>query len=273
MWQCPICAKPLALANKSWRCENNHTFDCAKSGYVNLLPVQQKKSKQPGDDKTMVRARQHFHQQGGYQPLMNWLADEIKCHFAAQDHVHIYDAGCGEGSYLASICEQLQTQGVQVTGAGSDISKIAVELASKVYKQQHFAVATSVNLPVPDNSLDVVIQVFAPGSSNEYSRVLKKGGLLVTVDPAAKHLWELKTQIYASPEQHDETLVTRANFELIKDERLGFDVKLSTTQQRTSLLQMTPYYWKLNSQRCDSLIQSLESVSAQFAIRVWENKA
>ena len=51
---CPICKKSLTLKSKSYRCENNHSFDEAKEGYVNLLPVQYKHSKDPGDNKAMV---------------------------------------------------------------------------------------------------------------------------------------------------------------------------------------------------------------------------
>lgn len=48
MFTCPICKESLQLNGKSLVCENNHCFDYAKQGYVNLLPVQQKKSLHPG---------------------------------------------------------------------------------------------------------------------------------------------------------------------------------------------------------------------------------
>ncbi len=56
---CPLCQLPLIkeqINNKQgrWYCDNNHSFDIAKQGYTNLLPVQNKKSRSPGDDAEMV---------------------------------------------------------------------------------------------------------------------------------------------------------------------------------------------------------------------------
>ena len=75
MWQCPLCQRALDTQSKTWRCAGNHSFDCAKSGYVNLLPVQNKRSLHPGDDKPMLLARRDFHQAQGYGPLMAHLSD------------------------------------------------------------------------------------------------------------------------------------------------------------------------------------------------------
>ena len=77
MWRCPLCQQPLQQSMRTWRCDNRHAFDEAKSGYLNLLPVQNKKSKQPGDDKTMVNARRQFHDAKGYEPLMAALVSRL----------------------------------------------------------------------------------------------------------------------------------------------------------------------------------------------------
>ena len=34
---CPVCKNELFFENKTAKCENNHCFDLAKEGYVNLL--------------------------------------------------------------------------------------------------------------------------------------------------------------------------------------------------------------------------------------------
>ena len=36
---CPICQLPLTQEGRSLRCGRNHSFDMARQGYVNLLPV------------------------------------------------------------------------------------------------------------------------------------------------------------------------------------------------------------------------------------------
>jgi len=69
---CPFCKNTLHFdGNRSYVCENNHNFDLSKQGYLNLLPVNKKKSKSPGDDEMMVKARREFLEQGFYDPLMN----------------------------------------------------------------------------------------------------------------------------------------------------------------------------------------------------------
>ena len=39
---CPICGAPLAKRERALVCPSHHSFDIARQGYVNLLPVQQK---------------------------------------------------------------------------------------------------------------------------------------------------------------------------------------------------------------------------------------
>ena len=78
-YRCPLCQQPLLLNDRVWCCDNNHRFDCAKEGYVNLLPVQKKRSKDPGDNKEMMFARREFLNKGYYQCMsdrVNALAQE-----------------------------------------------------------------------------------------------------------------------------------------------------------------------------------------------------
>jgi len=290
MWLCPLCKTTVSLNETPIRCINNHSFDKAKAGYVNLLPVQFKKSKMPGDDKAMVRARREFHQQNAYKPLKERMCELISNHLNPQikerGRVRIYDAGCGEGSYLNAVVDGLSEKGLQnqgvgeqgsekhgieVTGAGSDISKIAVELAAKAFKQQTFVVASSFDLPLDGNSQDVVLQVFAPGSNDEYQRILTpQHGLLITVDPAQDHLYEIKQQVYDTPEKHQLDVTEREGFSLVTRETLRFEISLSNTNHALSLVKMTPFYWKLPQDSIMEIIDGLTNVTAHFHIQVWE---
>ncbi|MCI2284110.1 hypothetical protein L3081_12860 [Colwellia sp. MSW7] len=74
---CPLCQQALILNDNTYRCINNHSFDRAKQGYVNLLPVQFKHSKAPGDNKDMVNARRAFLDKGFYQPLVDKMFGAI----------------------------------------------------------------------------------------------------------------------------------------------------------------------------------------------------
>lgn len=272
MWRCPLCQQPLQQSDRTWRCENRHAFDEAKSGYLNLLPVQQKKSKQPGDDKTMVNARRHFHDAKGYQPLMAALVAIIQQQYAGQTEVCIFDAGCGEGSYLGFIVQALQDVGVTVQASGCDIAKHAVDLAAKRYKNCHFAVASSVNLPLKDASQDVVLQVFAPGCNHEYERVIAPGGLLIAVDPAENHLWSVKQAIYDKPRQHNVDFTERPGFSQLIEKRVSFTVDLSDPQSRQGLLEMTPYYWRLPRDEAQTRFAGLQQVEADFVVHIWQRQ-
>ena len=92
--RCPVCQGPLLQVGRTLRCPKAHSFDLAKEGYANLLPIQKKHTADPGDGKEMVRARRAFLSAGHYAPLMQALADLC----ADLPHGHIVDAGCGEAA-------------------------------------------------------------------------------------------------------------------------------------------------------------------------------
>ncbi len=262
---------------------------------MNLLPVQFKKSKMPGDDKAMVRARREFHQRNAYKPLKDRMCELIGLHLnpkiKERGRVKIYDAGCGEGSYLNAVVAGLkeksfkehtlqnqkisgqasQAQSIEVAGAGSDISKIAVELAAKAFKQHTFVVASSFDLPLEANSQDVVLQVFAPGSNDEYQRILTpEHGLLITVDPAEDHLYEIKQRVYDAPEKHQLDVSGREGFSILTRETLRFEISLLNNEHALSLVKMTPFYWKLPQESITDMVNALTTVTAHFHIQVWE---
>ena len=273
MWQCPLCQLPINVNEKAIQCANKHTFDKAKAGYVNLLPVQFKKSKSPGDDKEMVRARRMFHEQKGYQPLKDTMCEILARYFASQSlentPLTLYDAGCGEGSYLHACVKGLKESGFILDGAGSDISKTAVELAAKAYKSCQFVVASSFDLPLQNSTLDAAIQVFAPGSTKEYARILKPHGVLLTVDPAPRHLFELKSLVYSNPQPHKDEPTERDGFNQIKHENLSYTLSLPSPEQRLALVKMTPYYWRLTPEKLDKVVENLASVTVDFNIQVF----
>ncbi|MDP2534815.1 putative RNA methyltransferase [Alteromonas stellipolaris] len=280
MWQCPLCRSPIDMSASVIQCSNNHSFDKAKAGYVNLLPVQFKNSKSPGDDKSMVRARREFHDLNGYGPLKQRMTDIVAQYYTdtrssdnadinAKPELAIYDAGCGEGSYLNALVTGLKAKSIHTTGSGSDIAKIAVELAAKAYKSQQFVVASSFDLPIESNTQDVVIQVFAPGSSEEYTRVLKAGGLLLTVDPAPMHLFELKSLVYDNPAKHAVEKEERVGFEQSMDETVNYPLHFDNDEQKIALIKMTPYYWRLPPNRLAEIVEKLNQVTVDFRVQAW----
>ena len=66
---CPICGSELNRQDRQYVCAQNHSFDVARQGHVNLLVVQQKHSLNPGDTREQVLSRREFLEAGFYAPL------------------------------------------------------------------------------------------------------------------------------------------------------------------------------------------------------------
>lgn len=262
-YRCPICQLPLKLRASHFSCQNNHCFDVAKEGYVNLLPVQQKRSKEPGDNKAMVNARRAFLEQGYYQPLIERLVSLYSQYGRAAGNV--LDAGCGEGYYTA----QHKTDSNAVYGV--DIAKEAIKKASKKYKDCHFSVATLSHLPFDNDHFDWLYSIYAPILEAEFTRVLKSDGYLLTVTPAEKHLFELKSLIYRSAVEHDAERAPIQNLSLVIEEKLSYSMTVKTGSDLINLLSMTPFAFKASEETKAQLENTLNfTCQADFLIRLYK---
>jgi 23S rRNA (guanine745-N1)-methyltransferase len=248
---CPICAAslPLSPTAKSYACENNHHFDLAKEGYLNLLPVQFKHSAEPGDNKQMMQARREFLEAGFYEPMANAVAMMID----ASQPTHLLDLGCGEGYYNRKI-EAYCSNTMMLHGV--DIAKFAVAAAAKKQLNTRFIVASVNRLPYAAEYFDFVLRVFAPSNDDELGRVLKSSGLLLTVTPGPRHLWQLKEFIYAEVQEHALESMVPEGFERIDTQRISYKIT-PPPQQRIALLQMTPFAWRAN----ESIRQAIKNVA------------
>ncbi|MCE9678373.1 23S rRNA (guanine(745)-N(1))-methyltransferase [Shewanella sp. AS1] len=254
-YRCPICLLPLSLENSTWHCEHNHRFDCAKEGYVNLLPVQKKRSKDPGDNKEMMFARREFLNKGFYQALsdrVNQLALQY-----APDAKDGLDIGCGEGYYSHRLHQAMSGRGAFML-KGVDISKSALKYAAKRYPDIGFCVASSFEMPFNDDSFDFMLRIYAPSEDKELRRVIKRDGILITVSAGPLHHFALKALIYDQPRQHPDIQSQIAGFERLHGERLQQELHLSAPNDIAHFLLMTPYNWKLNE------IQKQQLMAADF---------
>lgn len=96
MLQCPACCHRLIKNIDIYCCQNQHSYDIAKDGYVNLHLVQHKHSKSPGDSDEAVLARRRFLSEGFYAPLKNDVAQIIANLNHAKQGLLALDIGCGE---------------------------------------------------------------------------------------------------------------------------------------------------------------------------------
>lgn len=267
MWTCPVCQAILNLSGSQWQCENNHCYDRARAGYVNLLLANQKNRPDPGDNKVMLSARRAFLESDHYLLLVHALADTIAQHLQ-QTSLTIHDAGCGEGYYLSRIAARLEAAGRSVSATGNDISRAAIEMAARKYRQLQFAIAGNFKLPLQSGSREVLLQVFAPSLEAEVQRVLGTGGLWVRVTPAPEHLIQLRTALYETPQPHEAGEAIPAGFELRQQSRLQFDFHLPDLNSRQALLMMTPYYWRVEAAAMDVVLEKMTMLSADFSVTV-----
>ena len=190
-WCCPLCGAPFAGEN-ALKCPSGHSFDRAKEGYWHLLPVQNTRTKAPGDSKEMVAARRAF-LNGGYYGIFGQALGKLCLEYgqpAAPDApLHLLDAGCGEGWYDRCIAKQFEEAGRPLELAGFDIAKPAVRLAAKALPSARYAVASSFHQPVRTGWADVLLNCFSPFAQEEFLRVLRPGGRLIYAVPGAEHLF------------------------------------------------------------------------------------
>lgn len=267
-YQCPLCQQPLQLTDRTYTCDNRHQFDMAKEGYVNLMPVQHKRSKDPGDNKEMMQARRRFLEAGHYHPMRRAVAE--LCAQALQDSEHqLLDIGCGEGYYTTFIAEALHQQSDQARVHGLDISKTAVRYAAKRYPNCQFVVASSHRLPFANQSLDGILRIYAPCKAQELHRCLKANGAVITVTPAGRHLYQFKQGIYQDVRLHEEQPEDIEGFELETQHKLNYTMTLSG-EQAFDLLQMTPFAWRASEAFKEEVKSATQfECEADFMIRVY----
>ncbi len=207
------------------RCENGHAFDIARSGYVNLLQPQDRRSKHPGDDPEAVAARRRLHDLGVTSPLLQAIREiaDLSCEDA------VLDAGCGDGFYLGSLARE-----IGFGAHGVDISTVAIDTAARRYPACEWIVANADRfIPYSDRSFSLVLSITARMNSDEFKRVLRDEGRLLIAIPAPEDLIELRG---VGRDRVERTVATfSAQFELIDQRRVTTSADLDEASVRDVL--------------------------------------
>ena len=183
---CPVrgCRLPLVRDSRHVSCSRGHSFDIARSGYINLLQPQDRRSRQPGDTADAVAGRRRLHDRGVIRPLFDAIAETL----AASVNDTVLDVGCGNGDLLGTLAAQ--------TGFGAhgvDISVAAVDMAARRYPACEWIVANADRfVPYADRSFSLVLSVTARMNAAEFRRVLREEGRLLVAIPAPDDLIELR---------------------------------------------------------------------------------
>jgi 23S rRNA (guanine745-N1)-methyltransferase len=266
---CPLDGVPLQTDGVTWACANGHSFDIARKGYTHLLPVQNKRSLDPGDHKEMVASRQRFLNAGYYRPIADAVNQWVLSYGSSDSSISCLDAGCGEGYYVRELAAA--SNGRELRLLGVDISKWAVLAAARQDPRPNWVVGSNANLPVQSNTLDCVLCVFGFPVYPEFARVLKPKGLLLQVDTGPDHLRELRDIIY--PNQKPDRSAKKnppAGFTQHDTGTLRYSINLNSAEPIADLLAMTPHYYRVNAQgRAKAAALTELALTIEVTISAW----
>jgi 23S rRNA (guanine745-N1)-methyltransferase len=244
---CPLCHTGLKQIGAALKCDNGHSFDMAKEGYVNLLA-----QKRAGDAKEMLKARRSFLESGLYAPMSDAVNELVRIHLShVTESLHILDTGCGEGYYLDRLQRALalQQDGCYI---GLDVSKEAIRMAAKRYPQLFFVVAdVKQRLPLADATFHAILNIFAPRNPAEFARATAPGGILIVVIPAPEHLLRLRTALRLLNIEEQKQQHVREQFapyfEFVTSSSIAYSMRLNR-EQIEQVVMMTPNYWHLTDE-------------------------
>ncbi|MDD2840264.1 MAG: methyltransferase domain-containing protein [Rickettsiales bacterium] len=273
--KCPVCNLNLTKNKQNYICSNNHNFDISKDGYANLLLCNQKRSKDPGDSKEMIKSRNEFLQKGFYNAISDSLNKFIFNQL--QDDVNnICETGCGTGYYLINLRKFLIEQNFnKINYYGLDISRHAITIASKSNKNIKWIVANSYNIPLLNNSQDIILNIFSPYKIEELIGILKPKGKVYFVVPGKNHLNTFREIIYGNKEQEKNIDKLRDNIEKSKILKITNSVEIEeelnvkNNEDIMNLLYMTPYYWNMDLEKL-KIFKNLNEILIKLNIIILE---
>lgn len=231
---CPLCYEQLNLNNNSLTCINNHNFDISKKGTVSLYKTSKLKDNELYSANLFYN-RRLFIQHGFYQKMNDIIIDIIKKKF--QKPI-ILDLGCGEGTFGYNIKKEIENSFI----LGIDLSKAGISLASDYLPYNYLPLLADLNnIPMKDNSCDVIIDILSPINKNEVHRILKDNGIIIKVTPKKEYLQELRNMLEIK-EYENETVIENNilnNYTVENKFEINETVKL-TTETLSNLIEMTP---------------------------------
>ena len=259
---CPICQEALDLVQQSLACPNRHSFDLAKFGYVNLAP-QVKASKDY--DKENFQNRQLVLENGFYNHILNALSE---CLSPLAHPANILDIGCGEGYYSRSLQERHPDHSFYAF----DLSKESIQLAAKSdqeWKVKWF-VGDLAHLPLLDQSMDLLLDIFSPANCQEFKRVLAPDGRLIKVIPTATHLQEIRQKVKDHLDQVDysnEQIIQHFSDHFTIENTIHCQERFELTPAlREALLSMTPLLFHVDPAQIDWTDLTQVTISATILI-------
>ncbi|WP_342387480.1 putative RNA methyltransferase [Salinicoccus bachuensis] len=263
MLRCPICGNGMHVEQlKSLVCENSHSFDFAKQGYVNMMT----RAVKTQYDRNLFENRRDFILGSGFYKKMHEEVTGILSRLEGGPSV--LDAGSGEGSHLDRILDGVDGS----VGIGIDIAKEGIMMAAKHYPRSIWFVGDLAKLPLKDGSIGVILNILSPANYAEFNRVLSPDGLVVKVVPESGYLKELRAALYRNTdkETYDNTgtvSLFEENYDMVERVRVTDAVKLDRSALG-NLIEMSPLAWNHTSGELDDFIAEEKTVTIDLEILV-----
>ncbi len=273
-FKCPLCESEMRVVDqKSLICSNNHTFDFAKQGYINLM-IQQSNSHY---SKELFGARHNIiNDTDLYAEMHKSISNVIKESIDTTIKPFlIVDLGCGEGSHLQRIIEDCGSDAI--TGVGLDIAKEGIVAAARSYENPIWLVGDLAKSPLADHSFHVILNILSPSNYKEFKRMLVQDGLVIKVVPGPNYLKEIREALFESSEKkeykNDDTIsLFNEHFKLIHNVKLNY-TKILSKEELYNLVRMTPLAWSGDQDRINVFSnQDSAEITVDLEILVGMNK-
>lgn len=255
LFSCPICKQPMQVEHdSSFICQDGHTFNIAKQGYINFLH----KPFPSLYDKTLFQSRQIvLNETSLYEEVIKEIATIIDT-YVPHHRPTIIDMGCGEGSHLTGVCKKLSSKPI---GIGFDISKDAIIAATNYNDTILTSVADIAATPLNTSIADVILNVLSPSNYEEFNRITHDDGLIIKVIPNRTYLQEIRNELFNSKEDHP----SYSNAAVVERFHEVYDVVVQRHVQGKydinpymlqHLIKMTPLTWNVSDNALEQLTQS-----------------
>lgn len=193
--QCPKCGEGFLLTENRLQCANGHCYDLSSKGYVNLAP--QHDQSREKYDAALFESRSRIFEGGFYAPLWNAIAGLLRADYGERPFT-LADIGCGEGYYT----RMAATAFPGCCAFGIDLSRDGIQRAAR-FRNACWLVGDLKQLPLRDQSMDVLLDVLTPADYASFRRVLKPEGFLLKVIPGNDYLREIRALVKDSLRNQD----------------------------------------------------------------------
>lgn len=258
---CPICKEKLSLQGTSLICKNKHCYDVSKFGYVNFLL---NAKKQKVYDKSSFQNRRYILEHGMYEPILNEIIQFIN---QTASICIILDVGCGEGFYSNQIYQQTHKNIYAF-----DISKDSVQLASRNGSDSFIKwfVADLASIPLQDNSVDCILDIFSPANYKEFQRILAQNGYIIKVVPTTEHLKEIREKVKDQLKNRDysnQQVIDyfEKSFTCISRKKVTDRFQI-TAEERKAFIEMTPLLFHVDKDLINWLDITQLTIEAEVLI-------